>query len=192
MVKRFLKRRDEHDVAILAATASLQARIISGLYMVKRQVRPEGQHESRMVCGVPEQRSETAPESPLTEGHVSWAYASLPPGPKICDMPETASPLHRAVGNTQRPKEAADSPASRTSTSPPKKMVTKSSQRSKGSTIPFYADAIRVQRDEKSDSAPLKYLRLQLPCTLPRNLRPARHRNPVRDSRTDGNLKNAV
>jgi hypothetical protein len=84
-------------------------------------------------------------------------------------MPETASPLHRAVGNTQRPKEAADSPASRTSTSPPKKMITKSSQRSKGSTIPFYADAIRVQRDKKSDSAPLKYLRLQLPCTLPRN-----------------------
>ena len=35
MVKRFLKRWDEHDVAVLAVNASLQARIISGLYMVK-------------------------------------------------------------------------------------------------------------------------------------------------------------
>jgi hypothetical protein len=100
-----------------------------------------------VIAGVPVKMLVTnvdeipAPESPSTAGHVSWANASLPPGPKIRDMSETASPLHRAVGNrdsiTQRPKEVADSPASRISTSPPEKMVTKSSQPLKGSTIPF-------------------------------------------------------
>jgi hypothetical protein len=102
------------------------------------------QSEVMVIAGVPVKMLVTnvdeipAPESPSTAGHVSWANAS--PGPKIRDMSETASPLHRAVGNrdsiTQRPKEVADSPASRISTSP-EKMVTKSSQPSKGSTIPF-------------------------------------------------------
>jgi hypothetical protein len=39
LIRRFPKKWDEHDVAVLAATASLQARIISGLYMAKRQVK---------------------------------------------------------------------------------------------------------------------------------------------------------
>jgi hypothetical protein len=38
LIKRFPKKWDEH-VAVLAATASLQARIISGLYMAKRHVK---------------------------------------------------------------------------------------------------------------------------------------------------------
>jgi hypothetical protein len=104
------------------------------------------QREPLTIAGVPVTMIEVEgpylePSTSSKHTYVCWDTHSLPPGPKIRDLPEWLSPQPRAAiketAITSPAHEAADPPASHVSTSPPDQKEKNSSHPSEQSTAPF-------------------------------------------------------